>query len=86
VVHGICERGESVEQRVAVGGGEHMFERVAPLELYLVVAAADGEPEKVLDEVRLGLEDCANGRLSHARCAGDIREGRCAIALRWQCP
>jgi hypothetical protein len=58
-----------------------VLKRLSLLELHLVVGAPDGEPQEVLHQVRLGLEDRTDRRLSDAGCAGDVGEGRRAIAL-----
>ena len=80
-MHRFGEGREAVEQRVGIAGGEYLLERFSLLELQLVVAAADSEPEEMLDEVGLGLEYSANGRLGNAGRAGDVGESRRAVPL-----
>jgi hypothetical protein len=80
-VDGFREIGKLVQQRLRVGRGEHVLERLALLELKLVVAAPDGEPQQVFYEVRLGLEDRPNGRLGNSGCVGDVFERRGAVTL-----
>jgi SAM-dependent methyltransferase len=49
-----------------------VLERFALVELELVVLAPDREPEQVLDEVWLGLEHRADGRLGDPGGVGDV--------------